>query len=842
MSAAFDVRGVTSSRAAPAILLVEDSEADVLALQRVLQPLGVTLVCVTSGEAALDVLPRHEFVAVLLDLRLSGAWDGFETARRIREESRHHALPLLFITGGPADTLQVVHAYQAGAVDFLQKPLFPEQLKAKVTLFLELWHARTLEREDLRARELQALQRAEEERRRVDDLNATLVAQQEWLQSILRRLPVPLVLVEAETARILFANDKADEHWGGAFPRTASEAEYARDFTTTDLEGRPIPVSGLPAVRAARGETVTGFQFIGHTPLGKRVLLTDVAQVPPLGERAASAVVTFQDITHLKDIERTLREREREYRSLAESMPQVVWTARPDGTTDYINQVFAAYVGRTVEAALAVTWTDFIHPDDRPRASEQWAHCLRTGEPYDVEYRMRRADGQHRWFLVRALPMRDEQGRLLKWFGTATDVDDTRRASEASRFLAEASALLGNSLDTDTTLRQLARLAVPTLADWCAVDVLDGEGRFRRLAVAHSDPEKEQYVRDFVSRHPLRPEGRRGIAHVLRTGESDWMGHIPEEALVESTWGDMERPRLARELGVCAYITVALVARGRVLGALSLAQAESGRHFTEADVRLAEDLARRAALAVENARLYQASREAVRLRDEFISVASHELRTPLTPITLKVQALQRQAEAAPDGMLPAGRVMPVLDAVCTQTKRLTHLVDGLLDVSRISAGQLEVHLEPVDLASLLRDVATAFEAECAKAGCTVELKAPPEVMGHWDRARLEQVFGNLLSNALKYGAGRPIHMEATAAGPQAVITVRDEGIGISPDALPRLFGKFERAISERHYGGLGLGLYIARQLVEAHGGTIRVESHPGEGACFEVVLPLRPNR
>ncbi|MFP2932793.1 ATP-binding protein [Pyxidicoccus sp. 3LG] len=560
MSAAFDVRGVTSQRTAPAVLLVEDSEADVLALQRTLQPLGVALVCVASGEEALEALPEHEFVAALLDIHLAGAWDGFETARRIREDSRHHTLPLLFMTGAPGDTLQVVRAYRAGAVDFLHKPLIPEQLSAKVALFLELWHARDREREDLRARESVALRRAEEERRRVDALNATLVAQQEWLQSVLRRLPIPLVLVEAGSARILFANDLADEHWGGAFPRTESAAEYASDFTVTDQEGRAIAISEFPAVRAARGETVSGVQFIVHTPRGKRVFLTDIAQVPAQGERPPSAVVTFQDITHLKDIERTLREREQE-----------------------------------------------------------------------------------------------------------------------SRFLAEA-----------------------------------------------------------------------------------------------------------------------------------------------------------------NDRLYQASREAVRLRDEFISVASHELRTPLTPITLKVQALRRHARSAPAGSLPVDKVEPVLEAVSLQVKRLTRLVDDLLEVSRISAGHLEVHPEPMELTALLREVTTSLEPECTRAGCRLVLHAPLAVTGHWDRPRLEQVLNNLLSNALKYGAGRPIHVRAEAVGRDAVITVRDEGIGITPEALPRVFGKFERAVSERHYGGLGLGLFIARQLVEAHGGTIRVESQPGQGACFEVVLPLFP--
>jgi PAS domain S-box-containing protein len=671
LSAAVDVRGETFRAPGPAILLVEDSEADVLMLQRALQPLGVALVCVPSGEEAVQVLSRHELVAVLLDIHLAGPWDGFETARRIREHPGHHTVPLMFLTGRKADALTAMRAYSAGAVDFLQKPLFPEQLAAKVSVFLELWNARDGERRDLRAREAVALRRAEEERQRVDTLNATLVAQQEWLQSVLQRVPVPLMLVERGTARILFANAKADEYWGAPFPRADTEEEYGRAFSLMDLEGRPLPTSEFPGLRAARGETLVGMRYLANTPRGRRTVLVDTAQVPAMGERPACAVVTFQDITALHEAERALRQREQEYRSLAESMPQVVWTTRPDGHTDYVNRVYADFVGKDLEVALAA-WAEHLHPEDLPRVTERWAQAQDAGTPFEAEYRVRRADGQYRWFLARALPMRNAQGRILKWFGTATDVDDARRASE------------------------------------------------------------------------------------------------------------------------------------------------------------------------ENARLYQASQEAVRLRDEFLSVASHELRTPLTPIRLKVQGLQRQARAAVGGMLPADRVSSVLEAVSAQMRRLTNLVDGLLDVSRISAGRLELHREPVDLATLLRDVCVTFESECAQARCHVEVQAPAPVVGAWDRMRLEQVLTNLLSNALKYGAGRPIHLRAEVAGNEALITVEDQGIGIAPEALPRLFGKFERAVSERHYGGLGLGLYIAREIVVAHGGTIGVESQPGQGARFQVTLPLGP--
>jgi PAS domain S-box-containing protein len=506
---------------------------------------------------------------------------------------------------------------------------------------------------------------------------------------------------------------------------------------------------------------------------------------------------------------------------------------------DYVNQVLTRYSGRTVEGVLGNAWAELIHPEDLDEALWRWRDSVRTGELYEAEYRLRRADGAFRWFLTRATCMREPDGRPLKWFGTATDIDDARRSREAHRFLAEASALLGSSLDAEATLQQVARLAVPTLADWCCVDMLEEDGSLRRLAVSHTDPAKVRLAWEIARRYTLNLEAEHGVPHVLRTGEASWVPDVTEDMLVAATGGDPERLGMARQLGLRSFLAVPLVARGRLLGVLILAHSESGRRYDESDVRLAEDLGRRAGLAVDNARLYAASQTAVRLRDDFLGVASHELKTPLTPILLKVQALQRRVNAEPDGVLPARQVGAMLDAVGAQTRKLSVLVSGLLDVSRISTGRLELRLEPVDLAALMREVAHAFEPEAAKADCALRLRlTEAPVVGQWDRLRLEQVVTNLLANALKYGAGRPVEVTLATADGRALLGVRDEGIGIAAEAQARIFEKFERAVSDRHYGGLGLGLYITREIVRALGGSVSVESEPERGALFTVSLPL----
>jgi signal transduction histidine kinase len=241
----------------------------------------------------------------------------------------------------------------------------------------------------------------------------------------------------------------------------------------------------------------------------------------------------------------------------------------------------------------------------------------------------------------------------------------------------------------------------------------------------------------------------------------------------------------------------------------------------------------------ERERLVAELREAVRLRDEFLSVASHELKTPLTPLALRLQLLAQQVDA---GTVDVERLRKHVEAARGQVRRLTSLVDSLLDTTRISSGRLMLRFEEdVDLVALVRDMATGFETQAARVDCALEVEAASRVLGRWDVLRLEQVVTNLLSNALKFGAGKAVHLRVEERDGWARLTVRDEGIGMDEEVRTRVFGRFERGVSERHYGGLGLGLYITREVVEAMGGHIHVESEPGQGATFTVELPCTPS-
>src|SRR5262249_17570865 len=270
------------------------------------------------------------------------------------------------------------------------------------------------------------------------------------------------------------------------------------------------------------------------------------------------------------------------------------------------------------------------------------------------------------------------------------------------------------------------------------------------------------------------------------------------------------RKAAAQRLGIRHFVSVPLVSRGAILGALTLVQRRGEEGAPKVSELLANDLARRVALAAANARLFSQSQDAVRLRDEFLSVASHELRTPLTPLNLKLGMLRRRAEEAAGGFIPSARVEADVTTAARHVQRLTELVDHLLDVTRIRAGKLGLQIEPVDLAELARDGGVRFAAVAADVRSAVALDLPQSCVGRWDRLRLEQVITNLLSNALKFGAGMPVQLKVTREGERVLLVVKDHGIGMDEAMLARIFGRFERGPSSRNYGGLGLGLYITK--------------------------------
>jgi PAS domain S-box-containing protein len=412
--------------------------------------------------------------------------------------------------------------------------------------------------------------------------------------------------------------------------------------------------------------------------------------------------------------------------------------------------------------------------------------------------------------------------------------DSLRRAEAAQRFLAEASELLSASLDYETTLQSVARLVVPHLADWCVID-LALEDEIERVAIAHSDPSKVELAWESVRRAPINRDALEGVAKVIRTGRSDLYSEVGDEVLA-AAYPEPEKLAFVQRLGLRSAMIVPLVAHERTLGAISFAASETRRRYTRADLVLAEDLAHRAALAVENARLYREAQEVNRLKDEFLATLSHELRTPLTAI-LGWAGLLRSVH------LDAETATNALEIIERNARSQKQLIDDLLDASRIISGKLRLEVRPTQLAGVVE--ATLDSIRPAAAAKEVELRARLDaeaihVAG--DAERLQQIVWNLLSNAVKFTPrGGRIEVTLAREGDAAHITVADTGVGIAPEFLPHVFERFRQAdaTTTRGFGGLGLGLSIVRHLVELHGGTVKVESEgTGRGATFSVRLPL----
>jgi PAS domain S-box-containing protein len=298
------------------------------------------------------------------------------------------------------------------------------------------------------------------------------------------------------------------------------------------------------------------------------------------------------------------RESEERYRFLAEAQPDQIWTALPNGELDYVNQRALDYFDTTFPQLVETGWTQVVHPEDLGRMLDRWEIALATGETYENELRLQRAsDGAYRWHLTRAIPMTDRGGAVVKWFGSNIDIHDQKRAEEAQRFLVEAGAVLAASLNYPATLAAVARLAVPRIADWARVDMIE-DGKLRTLALEHVDPKKVELGFELARRYPERPDAKQGPPLVMRTGTSELATEITDERLAELT-DDEFHLGLVRELGVQSYMCVPLVVQGEVLGVISLVSAESGRRYGPDDLALAEELARRAGAAVENAKLYR---------------------------------------------------------------------------------------------------------------------------------------------------------------------------------------------------------------------------------------------
>ena len=685
-----------SVRAPVNILIVDDRPENLVALAAVLEPLGERIVQARSSNEALACVLREDFAVILLDVRMPET-GGFETARLIKQRERSRLTPIIFITAFEEDRRRVTAAYQSGAVDYLFKPLDPNVLRAKVTVFTDLYR---------KGRELT------------------------WQQR--RRYADEILRAEAERER----------------DRVATVLDSLTDATSAfDHDWR------CTYINPAAAELL---QSLGRDPMSL--------------------------------------------------IGRVLWDEAPGllGTKFYTEARRAQVEHRVVELEEYFPTID-------------------------------------RWFDMRVVPMAD--GFVSHW----RDVTARRRAEGAQRVLAKLGIALTGSLELDVMLQRLADAAVPELADWCVIDLIDKEAQtVQRAAIAHVDPAALEVLRDMSTRFPPEYDRPTLARKVAETGEPEMVRDVTAEHLRVAARDD-EHARMARAVGLRSYIVVPLHARDSLVGVIAFVSAQ--RSYVADDLALAREVARRAAVAIDNVRLFAAERrahteakeararaeEASRAKTDFLATMSHELRTPLTAII------------GYEELLADGITGPVTEAQQVQLTRIkasaTHLlglIDELLTFARFEVGRESADLETVNVAAILEEArAIAWPLVKAKGLTFTVLQSGETEAIVTDRNRLRQILVNLLSNAIKFTDRGEVTLGAADDGDAIRFTVSDTGIGIAPENLERIFEPFWQVEQShaRRVGGTGLGLAVTRRLAQLLGGDVTVTSQVGAGSTFAVRLP-----
>ncbi|MFL5355611.1 ATP-binding protein [Archangium sp.] len=819
--------------AASPLLLVGVPGQDVKGLKEMLAPLGQPVLEAVPWSEELAALLDEGLACILVDARQD--WSvGYETAHRLRGHEGARHIPLLFLGGNSCGEADVLRGYGLGMVDCLMEPVQPEVLRAKVGMIIELSR-----RERAMRAALERAGHAEAAARESERMLLTLLGNMPGMAYRCDNAPgYPMDYASQGALRLTGYGPEDFIARRVLWEELIHPEDVQRVWENIQAAvARRSPFTFIYRLRTRTGEERWVWE--------RGVVLDEPSGGQPLLEGFISDITALHRAE--EERERLLAQAQEEHRRLEailQQLPCAVHIAEaPSGRTLAVNARSEELLGHPMlEVNSTADYARYhaIHPDGSRYAAEEYpiVRVLLTGKAQpEQELLYALPDGAVRTFLISAGPIFDGHGRLQAAVASFIDITALKRAEQHQAFLASVSETLASSLDYEGTLAHVVQRAVPALGDGCVLDMLEPDGTLCRLAVSHVDPARAELAWEMVRRYPLRPDAPHGPGAVLRTGHSVRVNDITDE-LTTRYAVDAQHLELLRDMGATATLVVPLHARGRTFGVLTLYYYErkSARYSAE-DQRLAEDLAHRAALAVDNARLYREAQLAVQLRDEFLSVASHELKTPLTPLSLKLSALSRELPRCGEGDPRTQALQRHVDVARRQVHKMTTLINALLDVSRLSQGKLKLELSDVDLGEVLGEVVAWFAPEAARLGSQLRMEGDTHVPGRWDRLRLEQVVTNLVSNAIRYGAGRPIHARVELDGGLARLVVRDEGIGIAPEAQERIFGKFERAVSDRHAAGLGLGLYITRSIVEALGGSIRVESRPGEGSTFTVELP-----
>jgi PAS domain S-box-containing protein len=625
--------------------------------------------------------------------------------------------------------------------------------------------------------------------------------------------------------------------------KLASETVRRREvMAVTDLAAHPEiaskvlldhgVVSCLTAPIAAPGPGSRSFGMMGAHWRTRHAATTDEASLMQTAANVVgTAVVRLQAEEQLRDHLTFLR-------AIAASLAEGVYALDRDGRATFVNAAAARMLGYTEEELLGKNVHDLVHArtlDGAPRPAETCpilavAQTGQAARSQDDAYTRR--DGTIFPIAYTASPLW-RSGEVVGAVVAFQDFTEHVRAEQAEKFLAEAGQQLALSIDFEVTLARVAQLAMPVLGDWCLVVVVDPDGRPRSVAAEAADPARAAAARALLERYPIDREALHGAGRILRTGEPELIPEVSSDTFVgDDSSGELRR-EILRRLGLLSYMGAPLETGGRILGAISFGIAQGPRRFGPEDLALAGELARRCAVAIENASLYRAAQDATRAREEVLAIVSHDLKTPLGALLLGAQVVARLAPPGEDG----DELRRASSAVRRTAERMGRLIHDLVDFGAIQGGRLSIRAGHHDAAAIARDAVEAFSVLAGERGVALVARAEPSLPVRCDRDRVNQVLSNLLSNALQVtDDGGSVALVVGVAGDEVIFTVTDTGPGIPEEDRPHVFDRWYRG---RHasYSGSGLGLAIARGIIEAHHGRIWVESAEGSGATFAFTLP-----
>jgi PAS domain S-box-containing protein len=667
------------------------------------------------------------------------------------------------------------------------------------------------------------------------------------LQAVMEALPVGVAITDA-SGGLNQTNRAYEELWGGHHPETKSVKDYeAYKAWWPGTEQVVAPEEWAAAVAVQKGEAVKGQLFDVQRFDGTRAfVINSAAPVRDASGYVVGSAVVIQDITELQKAEQALRESEARFRILAESMPNFVWTCLPEGGCDYLSRQWLEYTGIPEAEQLGFGWLNQVHPDDRDRLLSEWRKVVERKEPLDAEFRIRRHDGEWRWFKTRAVAVRDEKGHITKWYGSNTDIEDLKRSERALRdsearykLLSETASRLLGTPDPQGVVNDLCRQVMQHLQCDVFFNFLADEraGKLHLNAFA-GIPEEEAKKIEWLD------YGVAVCGCVARDGE-----RIVAEDIANTP--DI-RTDLVKSYGVQAYACHPLIAQGRLIGTLSFGT-KTRSCFTEEDLALMKTVTDEVAVAMERVRLMEQlriSKNELEMRvlertaelerrnqelQDFAFIASHDLQEPLR----KVQTFGDMLVLKSDPLLgPEGR--DYIQRMQRAAARMQKLLESLLSYSRVTT-----KAEPFAQTNLRKSVQGALsnlEIVIKEKGALVKVAPLPTVEA--DRSQMIQLFQNLIANALKFERENQtprvsIYSRKHSNTGAHQICIEDNGIGFDEKYLDKIFMPFQRLHGRSGYEGVGMGLAICKKIVERHDGEITARSEPGKGATFIVTLPAR---